>query len=170
MSTLGLTSATPGTRHDRVWLRVILETSPDWVPALQRVTLGGVILAHGAQKALGWFGGGGVSATLAFFRDVLHLPSPIGLFVIASDFVGSLMLLTGAFTRASALAAGAVMLGAIFSVHAANGFFMNWFGTQAGEGFEFHLLALALAAALIARGGGRASLDRYWAEKLAARA
>jgi putative oxidoreductase len=52
------------------------------------------------------------------------------------------------------------MLGAVATVHAPNGFFMNWFGNQAGEGFEFHLLALALVISLLLQGGGRASLDQ----------
>jgi putative oxidoreductase len=45
-------------------------------------------------------------------------------------------------------------------LHLPNGFFMNWMGTQKGEGIEFHLLALATAAALLLRGAGAFSLDR----------
>ncbi len=66
----------------------------------------------------------------------------------------------GAGTRLAAAGIGAVMLGAIATVHAEHGFFMNWFGNQKGEGFEYHLLALAMAFALIVRGGGKASIDR----------
>jgi putative oxidoreductase len=123
------------------------------------VTLGGVVLVHGMQKVLGWFGGGGFSGTVDFFQNVLHLPAAVALLVTFSDFVGSLALIAGFMTRAAALGTGLVMLGAVATVHAQNGFFMNWFGNQAGEGFEFHLLALALVAALIRSGGGRASLD-----------
>jgi putative oxidoreductase len=51
-------------------------------------------------------------------------------------------------------------VGAIFMVHLPNGFFMNWYGNQKGEGFEFHLLAIAIAAALLLRGAGPFSIDR----------
>jgi putative oxidoreductase len=80
--------------------------------------------------------------------------------VIVIEQVGSLALVLGLLTRAAAAGVGLVMIGAIFTVHLRYGFFMNWSGTQAGEGFEFHLLALAMVAALILGGGGRASIDR----------
>jgi putative oxidoreductase len=140
-------------------LRAILQTGPDWVPTVQRVTLGGVVLAHGMQKALGWFGGGGVTGTVDFFQNVLHLPAAVALLVTFSDFFGSIALIAGFMTRIAALGTGLVMIGAVITLHAGNGFFMNWFGNQAGEGFEFHLLALALVVALIRSGAGRASID-----------
>src|SRR6185295_11405485 len=123
-----------------------------------RVVLGGVMFPHGAQKALGWFGGGGVSGTIGFFRDVLHLPAAVTVFAIVAEFAGSIALLLGAGTRLAAAAIGAVMIGAIATVHFPNGFFMNWFGIQAGEGYEFHLLVLAMVAALVLGGGGRWSV------------
>jgi putative oxidoreductase len=49
---------------------------------------------------------------------------------------------------------------AILTVHAANGFFMNWGGGQPGEGFEYHLLAIGIAIALMIAGGGKFSVDR----------
>ena len=140
-------------------LRTALRTQADWAPTVQRLALGGVILAHGAQKALGWFGGGGISGTIEFFDRFLHLPAPIALLVTFSDFVGSIALMLGFMTRLAALGAGLVMLGAVATVHFQNGFFMNWFGNQAGEGFEFHILALGLVFALVRAGGGRASID-----------
>jgi putative oxidoreductase len=91
----------------------------------------------------------------------LGMPSFIGALVIASDFLGSLALIAGLATRFSAAAAGAVMLGAVALVHLPNGFFMNWGGAPHGEGYEFHLLALAMAVALVLSGGGRGSLDRW---------
>jgi putative oxidoreductase len=147
-------------------LHALLQTRADWVPTLQRVTLGGVVLGHGMQKALGWFGGGGVSGTVAFFQNALHLPAAVALLVTFSDFVGSLALIAGFMTRVAAVGTGLVMVGAVVTLHASNGFFMNWFGNQAGEGYEFHLLALALVFALVRAGGGRASLDAKLAQKL----
>jgi uncharacterized membrane protein YphA (DoxX/SURF4 family) len=38
---------------------------------------------------------------------------------------------------------------------------MNWTGAQGGEGFEYHLLVLALALPLIVKGGGAASVDGW---------
>ncbi len=47
---------------------------------------------------------------------------------------------------------------------------MNWSGSQAGEGFEYHILAVGLAVALIIRGGGTLSLDRVLDARTRARA
>lgn len=153
----------------RTWgeaLLASLDTERDWVPTVLRITLGGVVLAHGAQKALGWFGGGGLSGTVEFFQNVLQLPGALALLVTFSDFLGSLALIAGFMTRLAAIGTGLVMVGAVVTVHAANGFFMNWFGNQAGEGYEFHLLALALVVALVRSGGGRASVDGRLAQHL----
>ena len=57
------------------------------------------------------------------------------------------------------------MVVAVLTSHLQNGFFMNWFGSQKGEGFEYHLLALGLVAALLIRGGGRGSLDNYFSTR-----
>lgn len=153
-------------RTPRQALIALLDTRADWVPTVQRITLGGVVLAHGAQKALGWFGGGGLAGTMDFFQNVLHLPPALAVVVTFSDFVGSLALIAGFMTRLAALGTGLVMVGAIVTLHAANGFFMNWFGNQAGEGYEFHLLALALVAGLVRSGAGRASVDGRLARRL----
>jgi putative oxidoreductase len=59
------------------------------------------------------------------------------------------------------------MLGAITMVHLPHGFFMNWGGQQQGEGYEYHLLVIGIAAALLITGGGRWSVDRVVAETIA---
>ena len=125
-----------------------------------RLALGIVILPHGLQKTLGLFGGGGFSATMASFTGPMGIPAALAFLVILAESAGSLGLIVGLLTRIAALGIGCVMLGAIFMVHLPNGFFMNWFGKQAGEGFEYHLLAIGMALALLIGGGGRASLDR----------
>jgi len=147
-------------------LTAFLATTDSVVPSLLRVALGGVILGHGLQKVFGWFGGYGIEGTMKFFASV-GMPSVLGALVIASDFLGSLALVVGLATRFSAAAAAAVMLGAVLLVHLPNGFFMNWGGAPHGEGYEFHLLAIAMAVALVVTGGGRASLDGWLARKLA---
>ncbi len=143
----------------------LLATTDSVVPTLLRVALGGVIFGHGLQKVFGWFGGYGIQGTLGFFAS-LGMPSVLGALVIVSDFLGSLGLIVGLATRLSAGAAFAVMLGALGLVHWPNGFFMNWGGAPHGEGYELHLLAMAMAGSLVLSGGGRASVDGWLGRKL----
>ena len=131
-----------------------------------RLMLGIVFFPHGAQKMLGWFGGNGYAATMGFFTGPMHIPAFLAFLAILAEFAGSLALILGLFTRVAALGIGVNMAVAIATVHYANGFFMNWSGTQKGEGFEYHLLALAIAVALMLRGGGKWSLDALIAHKL----
>jgi putative oxidoreductase len=145
-------------------IRKFFATDEDWGALVIRFTLGAVMLPHGAQKLLGWFGGGGFVGTITAFRDHMGIPAAIAFLVIMSEFFGSLGLLLGFVTRFCAFGTFSVMMGAIFMVHLPNGFFMNWFGQQAGEGFEYHLLAVAMAVALMIKGGGRWSVDG-WMEK-----
>lgn len=125
----------------------------------QRVLLGLVIFPHGAQKLLGWFGGYGFSGTMGFFTGTLHLPAPLALLVILGESLGALGLIAGAGTRLAAFGISAIMAGAVLTTHAQFGFFMNWFGAQKGEGFEYHLLVLALSLPLVIWGGGRFAVD-----------
>ena len=128
-----------------------------------RLALGTVMLPHGLQKTLGLFGGGGFSGTMSFFTGQ-GMPAALAFLVILAESAGSLGLIVGFLTRIAALGIGCVMIGAIFMVHWPNGFFMNWFGKQTGEGFEYHLLAIGMALALIIGGGGKASVDGAIAE------
>jgi len=139
--------------------RKLMHTSDDLTLTLLRLVLGVVFLAHGAQKMLGWFGGGGYSATMGFFTQTLGIPAAFAFLAICAEFFGGLGLILGLLTRVAAFGVACVMLVAM-RMHLANGFFMNWYGNQKGEGFEFHLLALAIQIALIVRGGGALSLDR----------
>ena len=136
----------------------LFQASGDVVPFILRMTLAAVMFSHGAQKALGWFGGYGFRGTLEFFRKS-GIPAALGVLAIMAEFLGSLGLAVGLLTRVAALGIGMVMLVAIMTVHSQYGFFMNWSGTQQGEGFEFHMLALGLAVALILNGAGMWSLD-----------
>jgi putative oxidoreductase len=126
---------------------------------IQRALLGAVIFPHGAQKLLGWFGGYGFEGTMGFFTGQMHLPAPVALLVILGEFFGSLLLVAGFGTRLAAFGISAIMLGAVATTHLQVGFFMNWFGAQQGEGFEYHLLALALSVPLMIWGGGKYALD-----------
>ncbi|NJO33926.1 MAG: DoxX family protein [Rhodospirillales bacterium] len=133
---------------------------------IQRVVLGVVMFPHGAQKLLGWFGGFGFGGTMGFFTESMGIPSPIAFLVIIGESFGALALILGLGTRLAAFGIAAVMLGAVFMGHLEHGFFMNWFGAQKGEGYEYHLLALALAVPLMLRGGGMFAADLFLAERL----
>jgi len=125
-----------------------------------RLVIGLLMAAHGAQKLLGWFGGYGFGGTMGFLTAQVGLPYPIALLVILTESIGALFLVLGLASRVMAAGVAAVMVGAIATVHLANGFFMNWSGAQKGEGFEYHILAIALALVVMLRGSGAASVDR----------
>lgn len=146
-------------------MRKLLRTDGGAAGLVLRLTLAVVIFPHGAQKLLGWFGGNGFSGTMDFFTGNLGLPWIVAFLVIVAEFFGALGLLVGLLTRVCAAGVGAVMLGAVYIVHRGNGFFMNWYGNQQGEGFEFHLLALGIVIALLITGGGAASADKVLAER-----
>jgi putative oxidoreductase len=145
----------------------LFSTDASTTRLFQRVVLGLVILPHGLQKTLGWFGGGGFDGTMGFLTGGAGLPWIVALLVVAAESVGALALVAGVASRVTALGIAAVMVGAVVTAHLPNGFFMNWTGGQAGEGFEYHLLALALALPLIVKGGGAASVDGWLAQRLA---
>lgn len=140
-------------------MKKLMGTSNDVALTILRLVLGVVFLAHGSQKMLGWFGGFGFHATMGAFTQ-MGMPAPMALLIICTEFFGGLGLIVGLLTRIASLGIAGLMIGAIFMVHLQNGFFMNWMGTQKGEGFEYHLLAIGMAAALLLRGGGAFSLDR----------
>ena len=140
-------------------LRMLLRTDNDTAMLVLRVLLGVVMFPHGAQKALGWYGGNGFSGTMGFLTGTMGLPWIVAFLVIVAEFLGSIGLVAGFLTRLSALGIGCVMIGAIATVHGKVGFFMNWYGSQQGEGYEYHLLVLAICAALAIRGAGALSVD-----------
>jgi putative oxidoreductase len=141
-------------------IRRIYATDDSAATAILRLVLGIVFFAHGAQKMLGWFGGFGFAGTMGFFTGMMHIPAPLAFLAIAAEFFGGIGLILGFLTRIAAFGIGVNMLVAIMTVHHNFGFFMNWTGTQKGEGFEFHLLVLAMVAFLMIRGGGAFSIDR----------
>jgi putative oxidoreductase len=141
-------------------LYFVTRTSGQWTPLILRLTLAIVFFPHGAQKVLGWFGGYGFTGTMDFFTAKMGLPYVIALLPVLTEFLAPFALVAGFFTRIAALATGINMLVAVLMVHLANGFFMNWYGTQKGEGFEYHLLVIGIAVALVVQGAGRLSVDQ----------
>lgn len=144
-------------------LRTLTATQAGVSGTVLRVVLGAVMFPHGAQKLLGWFGGYGLEGTMGFLTGNVGLPTALAALVIIAEFFGSIALVLGLFSRAAAVGIIAVMIGAVVTTHMPNGFFMNWTGQQAGEGFEYHLLAIGMGVAILIQGGGRYSLDRILA-------
>jgi putative oxidoreductase len=136
----------------------LLATDRSALLTLLRVTLGLVILPHGLQKTIGWFGGYGFTGTMGYFGSI-GIPAFLGFLAIAAETAGALALITGVTTRIAAFGLIVNMLVAA-SMHRANGFFMNWSGQQKGEGFEYHILFIAIAVVILIAGAGRWSIDR----------
>ncbi len=139
--------------------RDLIRTENDEALTVLRVMLGIVIFPHGAQKLLGWFGGYGFNATMHWFTLQLGIPSPFAYLAILAEFFGALFLLFGFLTRIAAFGISCVMVVAVFMLHMRHGFFLNWSNRQGGEGFEFHLLVIAIGVVLMMRGGGKWSVD-----------
>jgi putative oxidoreductase len=137
-----------------------------WSLLISRLALGAVILPHGMQKALGSFGGYGFEATLGAFTG-MGMPMLLGVLVILAEFVGAIGVLLGAGTRFMAFSIFLTLGGAMFlGGHVNNGFFMNWFGAQAGEGMEYFILVIGLSIALMIGGSGKFSVDNLISKKL----
>jgi len=139
--------------------RKLIATSNDTAITILRLVLGVVFFAHGAQKMLGWFGGYGFTGTMGFFTGMMHIPAPFAFLAISAEFFGGLGLIFGFLTRIAAFGVFSNMVVAVAMVHSHVGFFMNWTGAQKGEGYEYHLLALAVTVFLMIRGAGAASID-----------
>jgi putative oxidoreductase len=142
----------------------LIETSNDWTLTILRLAAGIMIFPHGLQKTFGCFGGAGFSAQMAGFERS-HIPAVFAFLAIMAEFLGGLGLILGALTRIAAFGLAVDMMTGVYLLHWHNGFFMNWSGRQKGEGFEFHILVIAMAIVLMARGGGAASVDRALAKK-----
>ena len=143
----------------KTFMKYLFQTSESFSCLVTRVILGCVMFPHGAQKLLGWFGGFGFTHSMTYFTQTAGLPWVVAFLIIMGESFGSLGLILGFFTRLSAFGLICIMLGAIITVHIPHGFFMNWFGKQAGEGFEYHLLVIGISIPLLISGGGKYSVD-----------
>jgi len=140
-------------------MKQLMATTNDTIITFVRLVLGIVFFAHGAQKVLGWWGGFGYSGTMNAFTNMMHIPAPLAFLAIMAEFLGGLGLLVGLLARAAAFGIGVNMLVAVLMIHRHVGFFMNWYGGQQGEGWEYHLLAVAMAVVILVRGAGAYSID-----------
>ncbi len=126
-----------------------------------RVFLGVVFFAHGSQKVFGWFGGGGLRGTIAYFKQALGVPPPLTVLAALTELLGGLAMIVGLLVRPAALGLIIVMLVAIATVHWRNGFFMNWsLEPGKGHGLEMNFALIGMALAVLLGGAGAWSLDR----------
>ena len=144
-------------------LNRLVKTNEDYALTIARLVLGVLFFIHGDQLMLGWFGGYGLSGSMQFFTQHLGIPAPFAFLAICGEFFGGLMLIVGFLARVAALSIICTMVVAVAKVHWQFGLFMNWFGTQKGEGFEYHLLAITIGVVIALRGSGALSLDRLLA-------
>jgi putative oxidoreductase len=146
--------------------KIIATNSNNWPSLMARLALGLTIFPHGAQKLLGWFGGYGFEGTMGFFTTQMHLPYIVGLLVILIEFFGSLFLIFGFLTRVAAIGFIGLFIGVVSTVHASNGFFMNWnMEASKGEGWEYFIMIFGLALIALIWGGGKASIDAALTKK-----
>jgi putative oxidoreductase len=147
-------------RNKEKQMKKLLSTKPDnWAALIARLALGVTVFAHGAQKLFGWFGGYGFKGTMGFLTGQAGLPYFVALLVVLIESVAALMLIAGVFTRVAAVGIFGLFSVIMFKFHSANGFFMNWAGTQKGEGIEYFIILLGVALTLVIAGGGKASVD-----------
>lgn len=138
-----------------------------WSLLIVRLALGAALLPHGMQKALGLFGGYGFSGTVGFFES-MGMPFILATLVILAEFAGSIGVILGMGTRFMALSILIEMTGAmILGGHIHNGFFMNWYKMpNTGEGYEYFILILGIALAVLIGGSGKYSVDNLISKKL----
>ncbi len=147
-----------------MWKKLV-NTDNDVAPLVLRVVLGIVFFFHGMQKLTTMYGGYGFSGTMGFFETKLGVPAVFAFFAVMAEGIGWAGLIAGLLTRVAAFGITINMIVAVYMLHWQNGIFMNWFGNQKGEGFEYHLLVIAIGIALMLKGGGALSIDRALTKK-----
>ena len=90
-------------------LNKLLATKDEFSTTILRVILGVVMLPHGAQKLLGWFGGNGFSGTMHHFTENMGIPYLFALLAVLAESFGALGLIAGLFTRVAAFGIGATI-------------------------------------------------------------
>ena len=144
----------------RTWQRLV-RTSNDPTLTVARLMLALVFLGHGSQKMFGLFGGLGYPRTLQMFEETMGIPPVLTTMAMVAEVFGGFGLLIGLLTRVAAIGVLIVMIVAPLANGLYVRFFMNWTGRNPGEGFEYHLLAIALILVVLVHGAGALSVDRY---------
>lgn len=141
--------------------KILLNTNDTLAFLPIRLAVGIVMVAHGAQKLFGWFGGHGLQGTGKFFAENLGLEPGVLMAAMAggTQFFGGLLLLAGLATRPAALGIVGTMTVAILTAHR-DAFFAS------NGGMEFPLTLLLASLALAIGGAGKFSADQKLAQKL----
>ena len=145
-------------------MKRLFATSNESTLALLRIVLGVLFFAHGAQVTLGWFGGYGFHGTMQYFTQTMGIPAVFAFLAIMAQFLGGIGLIVGFLSRIAAFGIAADMVVAVIKVHMVYGLFMNWSGTQKGEGYEYHLLVIAVTIVIMVKGAGALSIDQAMAK------
>ena len=148
-----------------MWKRII-QSGNEPTLFILRIVLGIVMLGHGLQKTFGWFEGFGWTNTIKYFTQQVGLPSFLGAIIILIESLGAVLLIIGLAGRINAALMFIVIAGAFFVDHLPNGFFMNWYGTHKGEGYEFDILFWGIAIVIIIKGSGKWSVDKWLQKQL----
>lgn len=138
---------------------LIFYSKNDWTGFALRLTLAMIMFPHTIQHTTGGFGGFGYHGIMNYFTETLYIPWLLAVLVIIVEVLAPLMLIAGFASRIVAVSLIFLMIGIIITSHLPNGFFMNWLGNQQGEGYEYHLLYIGGAIALLLNGSGKFSLD-----------
>lgn len=141
-------------------MKKLFATPADPTVALMRIVLAVLFFPHGAQKALGWYGGAGFHGTMHMLTAGMGFPAFFAVCAILAEFAGSILMFLGFLARIAAFGQVVVMLVAIFKVHLHNGLL----GTAHGAGYSFPLALLALAFLILIKGAGAFSIDRVLAK------
>ncbi|MGB5856221.1 MAG: DoxX family protein [Oceanisphaera sp.] len=137
--------------------QTLFSSTGGYAALVLRVPVGLILMAHGAQKLFGWFGGYGLEGTGQWLTSIGLEPGYLmALMAGGAEFFGGLVL--GLLTRPAALVSAFTMLVAIFTVHIGNGLFMS------NNGYEYALVLFAATLALAIQGAGRFALDELLLE------
>src|SRR5258708_15916214 len=106
--------------------RKLISTTDDFALTILRLILGGVFFAHGAQKALGWFGGYGFTGTMGFFTQQMHIPAPLAFLAICAEFLGGIGFVLGFMGRLAYFGVLCNLLVVVLLLHLIFAFFFNY--------------------------------------------
>ena len=139
----------------QAFIQNITRTSSGWASTILRIPVGLILMAHGAQKLFGAFGGYGLEGTGQWMASIGLEPGYLmALLAGSAEFFGGLALVIGLLVRPAGIALAFTMLIAIFSVHFSNGLFM------ANNGYEYALTLLVACLSLALSGAGALSVDK----------
>ncbi|QIR06751.1 DoxX family protein [Salinivibrio costicola] len=142
-------------------LHTLLSTQSSFAPLALRLPVGVILIAHGAQKLFGWFGGYGLEGTGQWMASIGLEPGVLmALMAGSAEFFGGVLLLIGLLTRPAAAVTAITILVAIVTVHWDNGLFLS------NNGYEFGLALLAAAVSLLFSGAGNLSVDKKLSQTL----